>query len=193
MNTEPGPMPKGRIQAFGVYFIVLHLALLYVLVKIWPGTLESLKLDDKVALLGDGRLVIPLPPEVRYLLIVVIVGALGSYVHLATSFSDFVGNRRLEESWGWWYLLRPFIGSALAVILYFVVRGGLVTGSTGAGNLSPYGVAAIAGLAGMFHLQAIDKLREVFINLFKTEKPPKRLGKLSKAEEQEDTSTRPKE
>ncbi len=65
--------------------------------------------------------------------------------------------------------MRPFIGTALAVIVYFVVQGGLIAGTSGAGSLSPYGVAAIAGLAGMFSKQATDKLREVFENLFRTE------------------------
>jgi len=59
------------------------------------------------------------------------------------------------------------------------VRGGLIGGSTGADALSPYGVAAIAGLAGLFSKQATDKLREVFENLFRTEHPPNRTDKLT--------------
>lgn len=164
MNDEPVLMSKGRVFGFGIYLIILNLALLYVLVKIWPGRIPPVAED--------------MPAETRYLLIVVVAGALGSYIHLATSFADYVGNRRLVGSWGWWYVLRPFIGTALAVIVYFVVRGGLITGSSGAGSLSPYGVAAIAGLSGMFSKQATDKLREVFENLFKAEKPPDRVDKL---------------
>jgi len=76
-------------------------------------------------------------------------------------------------------VLRPFIGVAWSLIVYFAVRGGLMGGATGAGALSPYGVAAIAGLAGMFSKQATDKLREVFENLFKTEHPPNRSDKLT--------------
>jgi hypothetical protein len=47
-------------------------------------------------------------------------------------------------------------------------HGGLIAGSSGAGDLGPYGVTALPGLAGMFSKQATDKLREVFENLFKT-------------------------
>jgi hypothetical protein len=54
-----------------------------------------------------------------------------------------------------------------------------VGASTGADGLSPYGVAAIAGLAGLFSKQATDKLREVFENLFKTDHPPNRTDKLT--------------
>ena len=177
MNNEPAVMPRGRVVGFGIYLVVLNLALLYILLKIWPGT-TTLGDQDHVALLWGGMLDFPAPPETRYLLIVAVAGALGSYIHLATSFADYVGSRRLVSSWGWWYLLRPFIGMALAVIVYFVVRGGLITGNSGAGNLSPYGVAAIAGMAGMFSKQATDKLREVFENLFRTENPPERRDKL---------------
>ena len=92
---------------------------------------------------------------------------------------DFVGNRRFVGSWTWWYLLRPFIGVALALLIYFAVRGGLIAASTGAGGLSPYGVAAIAGMAGLFSKQATDKLREVFETLFKTDHPPERDDQLA--------------
>lgn len=64
--------------------------------------------------------------------------------------------------------LRPFIGSALALLVYFAARGGLISGNAGAKDLSPYGIGALAALAGMFSKQATDKLREVFENLFKT-------------------------
>ena len=50
-------------------------------------------------------------------------------------------------------MLRPFIGSALAVIVYFAVLGGLISGNAGAGELSPYGLSALAGLTGMFSKQ----------------------------------------
>ena len=74
--------------------------------------------------------------------------------------------------------MRPFIGAALALMVYFALRGGLIAGTSGAENLSPYGVAAVTGLAGMFSKQAADKLRELFENMFKTEHPP-RADKLS--------------
>jgi hypothetical protein len=106
--------------------------------------------------------------DARLILIVLFTGALGSCVHAATSFASFVGNRRLVLSWAWWYLLRPFIGAALALIFYFVLRGGLLATAASASDMSPFGIAAMAGLAGMFSKQATDKLREVFDNLFRT-------------------------
>ena len=170
MDDQSSTLSKLSRIAFGVYLIALNLALAYVLVRIWPAGSVT---EGVVAtsLFGPP---IAVSEEVRLLLIVLVTGALGSYIHLATSFADYVGNRRFSWSWGWWYMLRPFIGMALAVIVYFVVRGGLVGANGGASGLNPYGVAAVAGLAGMFSRQATDKLQEVFQNLFRTENPPAR-------------------
>jgi hypothetical protein len=126
--------------------------------------------------------------DVRLILLVIIAGALGSFIHAATSFSDFVGNARLKPTWTWWYVLRPFIGASLALIIYFVIRGGFVTGGAVGGSsadaasfINPFGIAALAGLAGMFTKQATDKLSEVFNTLFRAAEghgDAKRGGKL---------------
>jgi hypothetical protein len=113
--------------------------------------------------------------DVRLILLVLFAGALGSFIHSATSFVDYVGNRAFIASWVWWYLLRPFIGAALALLIYFVIRGGFVTGTllpqesaNAAAFINPYGMAALAGLAGLFAKQATDKLNEVFTTLFRS-------------------------
>lgn len=172
----PEEQPDGAstkwVLAFGCYLIVLNLALLYLLIKLWPG-LVPLKDDYNSLRLLPGLPEIKIWKETRFLLIVAVSGALGSYIHLATSFADFLGNKQFVKSWTWWYILRPFIGTVLALVFYFAARGGLLAGTSGAENLSPYGIAALAGLAGMFSKQATDKLREVFENLFKTDKPPR--------------------
>jgi len=177
MNEQPTLMSRGQILAFGIYMILLSLLLIYGLAKIWPAKVPG-GLEGDIQLFY-GTLHFHLWPETRYLLIVALTGALGSFIHLATSFADFQGNRQLYGSWGWWYLLRPFIGVALAIIMYFAVRGGLIAGTSGADTLSPYGIAAIAGMAGLFSKQATDKLREVFEDLFKTTRPPDRSDKLT--------------
>jgi len=166
------PASRKWVFAFGVYLILLNLLLLYVLLRLWPGQVP-LRADHLQVKLIPGVWVPDVWTEVRFLALVAAAGALGSYIHLATSFADYLGNRQFVQSWRWWYVLRPFIGSALALILYFVARGGLVAGGTGAGDLSPYGVTALGGLAGMFSKQATDKLRELFENLFKTQPTPR--------------------
>ncbi len=113
------------------------------------------------------------PLETRLILLVLLVGAIGSYVHAASSFVDYLGNRTMVSSWVWWYLLRPFIGMMLALIFYFVFRGGFITGGINTGGesaanfINPFGIAAMAALVGMFSKVATDKLNEVFVTLFR--------------------------
>ncbi|HWB96941.1 MAG TPA: hypothetical protein VG672_09570 [Bryobacteraceae bacterium] len=148
----------------GAYVAGLLVAVLYFLVKLWPVTRDSI--ETSTFLWGQFAL----PLEARYLLLAALAGALGSYIHLATSFADYAGNDCLAASWTWWYLIRPFIGAALAEVVYLAIRAGVVTGTGGADALSPFGIAAICSLSGLFARQATDKLREIFENLFRTEK-----------------------
>jgi hypothetical protein len=117
----------------------------------------------------------------RLIMLVIIAGILGSFVHGATSLADYIGNDNFNKSWTWFYLLRPAIGMALALVFYFVIRGGFLTTSGGAKDINPYGIAALAGLVGMFSKQATDKLSEVFTTLFRAapgEGDDKRKGSL---------------
>jgi hypothetical protein len=176
-SSSAEPMSRLTRLIFGVYMMVLDVLMVYLLIKIWPDN-PSQTAAETVAMFGN-RLSVSITLETRYLLIVVLAGGLGSYIHAATSFADFVGNRRCYASWTWWYVLRLFIGVTLALMVYFALRGGLITPTTGASALSPYGIGAVAGLAGMFSKQATDKLREVFETLFKTDHPPARRDKLN--------------
>lgn len=130
------------------------------------------------------------PTELDLIILVIIAGALGSYVHAATSFASYVGNRRMGKSWIWWYILRPLIGSALALIFYFVIRAGFLQAGTGTQDLNIFGFAALAGLTGMFSKQAADKLREVFDNLFavKDERADKLTGGSDKGDSDSTTT-----
>jgi len=159
--------PKMWTTAFGTYLILLNLILIYLILRLWPGVTPSPEVPTRIVIVPNCYSLL-VWPEARYLALVALIGALGSYIHLATSFADYLGNRQFVSSWEWWYVLRPFIGAALALLMYFAARGGLISGTSGAQNLSPYGIAALAGLSGLFSKQATDKLRETFENLLKT-------------------------
>lgn len=104
----------------------------------------------------------------RLLMLVIVAGILGAFVHGATSLADYIGNNGFSKSWTWFYLLRPAIGMALALVFYFVIRGGFLSTTGGAQDINPYGIAALSGLVGMFSKQATDKLNEVFGTLFRS-------------------------
>lgn len=156
------PMGVVGIVVFGLYFVALSAGAVYALWVIWPDGTAS------VALLG-GAFSFPAGIELRLILVAVLSGALGAFIHGATSFATYLGNRQLKRSWGWWYLLRPFIGMALGLIFYLLVRGGFLSPQTQGSAISPYGVAGLAGLVGLFSKQASDKLKDIFEQVFPTQ------------------------
>ncbi|GIV58986.1 IPT/TIG domain-containing protein [Rhodocaloribacter litoris] len=119
-------------------------------------------------------------PEIRLILLVLCAGAFGSFLHAANSFTHHVGNKTFAASWTWWYVMRPFVGAVLALIVYFAVRGGLLAISIGGPGddeslferLNVFGVVGLSGLVGMFSRQASDKLGEVFDTIFRTRQTP---------------------
>lgn len=113
----------------------------------------------------------PVDNDHALLLLVLIMGAIGSWLHAASSFLDFVGNRNFITSWITWYLMRPILGAMMAVIFYVVIRAGLFPHSgIGIEAINPFSIAALAGLVGLFTQRATKKLADVFDALFPTQK-----------------------
>ena len=159
-----------QVRALGIGLMLLAIALAYLFACVWPASFGPDTAGGKavtIAFIGTTS-GFATTADVQLLMLVMVAGALGSFLHTATSFADFVGNEKLARSWLWWYLLKPFVGMGLAVIFYLVIRGGLLSGGTEAGKVNIYGIAALAGLTGMFSKQATDKLGEVFTTLFQT-------------------------
>lgn len=99
--------------------------------------------------------------EVRLLWIVILAGALGSLIHALRSVYWYIGNRNLVRSWLAKYLMMPFAGSALAVMFYFVIRGGFFSPQSDFSQTSPFGFAALSAMIGLFSEQAVLKLKQV--------------------------------
>jgi hypothetical protein len=120
--------------------------------------------------------------ELDLLLLVLLAGGLGSFLHVAQSYSDYIGNRTLKRSWASWYCFRPFIGAGLALVVYAAGRGGVMAIASGsnakASELNPFGLVAVAALVGMFSKAATTKLGEVFDTLFKSDKAGENKDKL---------------
>ncbi len=117
------------------------------------------------------------PTEGAILTMVVMWGALGGSLHLLRSLAAFVGNRQLIRSWLLHYFTLPFIGGALAAIVYLLLRVGLVSPSSTTGdgsaiaNLNVIAIYGFAALSGLFAKAASDKLAELFGTLFRTTAP----------------------
>jgi hypothetical protein len=147
---------------------------------LWPTQIKdangTLVWSESMALL-EGTI----KAEQRMIVLVLLAGMCGSLIHAATSFSNFVGEQKLEKNWIWWYILRPVIGMGVALVFYLVFRAGLMT-NTGLETLNVYGIMTLAALAGLFSDRATLKLKEIFETLFQ----PKdgRSGELAKSKDE---------
>jgi hypothetical protein len=148
--------------------------------------LKSKRSDEQKANASDVETILAhkINRELDLLCLVLLAGALGAFLHMAQSFTDYIGNRTLKGQWASWYYFRPFIGAGLAFVLYALVRGGFMAIATGtnakASELNPFGLVGVAALAGMFSKAATMKLGEVFDTLFKTKAAEESKDKLVK-------------
>ena len=104
-------MPDRTRRCFGIALFASALSVIAAVVAMWPTPGR----DQSVTVLCGTR---SMPREVDLLVLVLLFGALGSFVHVAKSFASFAGNRALVASWLWWYLLQPVAGMALALLFY---------------------------------------------------------------------------
>ena len=157
-------MSRSTAVVLGLALAFLAVLALAAILAVWP--VDTARGGSAVVVRFGGAV---LPRDLDLLLLALTFGALGSFLHVAKSFSTFAGNRELLASWIWWYCLQPLTGMGLALVLYVVVRGGFLSAGANTADVSPYGVAGISGLAGMFSKQATEKLNEVFSTLLKTD------------------------
>ena len=150
-----------RPAAWTIAFVYLLTAvvLFYFLSVVWPEQGRATAINIFFWTMAASA-------EVRLIWLVVITSALGSYIHTVTSFTLYAGNRSLAPSWLAWYVLRPAISAALALIFYFALRAGLFSGATADQTINPFGIAAISGMVGMFSKQATEKLSKIFDTIF---------------------------
>ncbi|MEP1094313.1 MAG: hypothetical protein ABJG78_04350 [Cyclobacteriaceae bacterium] len=164
---------KTTIRILGFSLMISCFVVVYLLYSLWPSGVDKWEkasyVFGQMVELGDNQ---------RIILLVVLSGLLGSFVHTMNSFSSFVGGNQFEKSWIWWYVLRPFVGMSIALIFYLVFRAGLFAGGAVAQDLNIYGILTLAALTGLFSDRATLKLEEVFENLFRPK--DERRGKLEK-------------
>jgi IPT/TIG domain len=102
------------------------------------------------------------------LLLVSLAGFLGNMIHIAASFTNFVGAGKFKRSWILWYCVKPFTAAALAVGVYIIFRAGFLNSGEAVASVNLYGVVALAVLAGLYTDMATQKLKEVFAVVFQS-------------------------
>ena len=180
------PAPIETINRMGSWYLILTVLFFYLLLAAWPVE-QGGKSFRPTNLFG---FVVSWAPDRQMIFTVMMAGALGSLTHTLTSFGDYVGNRELSTNWIWFLVLRIPIGIALALLFYFIIRGGLLIPTVQVQGqqaldahlatlqVNPYSIAAFSALAGMFSKQATDKLAAVFEVVFAMKKPVEREGAL---------------
>ncbi len=171
VDKRRGPTASDRVARetviTGIFVAALGVFLALMLLRVWPSTA-----------IRDGQVIWVNLTETSALTIVMVSGALGAFIHIATSFASYAGNRTLSPSWVWWFLLRPAIGAAMALVAYFVLRSGLLLDGDLGTDVSPFGIAALAGIVGLWSKQFIDKLKNVSDTAFSTSSDDQRTDKL---------------
>jgi hypothetical protein len=175
-TVASAPMSARQELAIGGVLLAVPLLLFTQLIALWPSALAATTtpraMPTMVWLFGAVRM--ELSADGALLLLVAMVGALAACAASSFRFAMFAGSDALSRRWMWSYVLRPIQGAMLATIVYFVLRAGLL-GGDGTQPLSAYGLAAVAGLVGLFTRQGFQKLRRVFNELWGVDDPDAKL------------------
>jgi hypothetical protein len=102
--------------------------------------------------------------EKNLIMVNTLFGILGGSTYGLASITTWIGNNKYDKSWTLWYVSRPIIGGALALVFYFLLRAGLVGGFPI--NVGDFGFAAISIIIGLLATTAMKKIRDVFDVLF---------------------------
>jgi hypothetical protein len=121
-NVKSNKKDRAWIITLTILFGIMAILLFYTIICIWPSGYVSSK--DPFKLFGS---IYTITAEHRFLLLMILGGALGANIHLIISFTAFVGNRTFVTTWIPWYLLRPLIGAGMAMFFYMLLRGGILT------------------------------------------------------------------
>jgi len=150
---------KKAIVIMAIYLALLTLAIIVCIIQIWPPQTTDTATTLNLSLLFWTS--VTMTSEAHLVLLVVLAAAVGAQVFVIRSFSWYVGQRMLKNSWLMRYLLTPFAGIAVALAFYFVIRGGFLSSESTTANLSPVGFVAMGILVGMFTDSAVIKLKTV--------------------------------
>ena len=154
------------LSLVAAYLILFSIILLVCLVQCWPTSI-ALKSQPNTILRTKFLLwTFALSNEACLILIVVLAGALGGQVRSLRSLAWYAGNKELKKSWLLQYILSPFIGATLAIVTYFVIRGGFISPGSTIQPSSLYVYAGIASIVGIASEPVALKLKQVAESLF---------------------------
>ena len=148
------------------YLILFSIILLVAIVQCWPSSVAP---KGQVNPMSQAKFLFwtfSISNEACLILIVILAGALGGQVRSLRSLAWYTGNKELKKSWLLQYILSPFVGATLAIVTYFVIRGGFVSAGSTTQQSSVYVYAGIASIVGIASEPVALKLKQVAESLF---------------------------
>lgn len=108
-----------------------------------------------------------IPPEALTMLLTILMGAIGGFLHVVRVFLDNKDHR----TWVW-YLSRPFLGTITALAMFVLMKAGQLTFTSGGGDtLNPYFVAFLGIISGLLANDAYETLNRAGAALFRQVEP----------------------
>ena len=139
-HSGPSPLPPGDLSRFEAAY---------------RANLEK----QSPALLGST--------ELNYLVVIFLFGVLGACARGLASLARFMGNRSFAPQWSLFYLSQPWIGGALALAFYAVLRGGFMSTENSAAIVTNiHACSALGVLVGVSTAEALAKLRNLAEQFF---------------------------
>ena len=178
MAGEKEKLSKNYVKVIAIICISLYLVALSFFTICSLIRILNTTVTDPVTKIKICFFNVAVSKEMRLILLTAVMGVLGSLIYCMTSIAAYVGNKTFESRWTLWYMLRPFIGIPLAIIVYLALRGGVLNWNSTPDSVNEYGIAAICGLVGLFSKQTIAKLKEIFEAIFPPTKPEELKDKL---------------
>jgi hypothetical protein len=150
-----------KVILLGFFLLIIPVILVFFIIDFWPVKNAANTWSNTTMIMG-----FQLSFHLRMLLLVLLAGALGSYIHVATSFSYHIARRDYEPHWYWWYWMRLPVGATLALVFIMIIEGGLFVVSTSYSDSTPITTIGVAALIGLFSRHALEKLRDIFDVVF---------------------------
>jgi hypothetical protein len=157
------------------YTAVLFSVAMWVLISLWPKTqLDYNRTTARIVSIAGTGTSFSIGPETLLLIAMILSGVIGACVFSAFAISHHLGPYHdFNQSWTAWYLLRPFVGAGLAVIINLLIRSSVFTVGSGTNIPNIVGLSGIAALAGLFSEDAVRKLNDIADELFGKVAPKK--------------------
>lgn len=107
--------------------------------------------------------------DTHFVFLVFLGGSIGALIHGLAKLSQNTQEGIVRQRDVLWYVGRPFLGAALAIAVYMILRGGLLT-STNLEVLNPYGIVGLSIIVGLSTKQVTQKLKDMLDAVFPTKK-----------------------